>query len=70
MPHCYPSTGDWNMREPGVTAIAHPAPLDLCTNHGVFVFKDVNKVWDKYNKGTIVVCVYKFICLGHFEPKL
>ncbi|XP_064404447.1 fucose-1-phosphate guanylyltransferase-like [Halichondria panicea] len=46
----YNGIGDWNMREPGVTAIAHPAPLDLCTNHGVFVFKDVNEVWDKYNK--------------------
>ncbi len=56
-PHCYTSTGDWNMREPGVTAIAHPAPLDLCTNHGVFVFKDVNEVCDKYNKGTLIVRV-------------
>ncbi len=45
------------MREPGVTAIAHPAPLDLCTNHGVFVFKDVNEVCDKYNKGTLIVRV-------------
>ena len=31
-----------------MTALAHPAPLNLCTNHGVFVFEDVNDVWKRY----------------------
>lgn len=39
------------MKGPGVTAIAHPAPLDLCTNHGVFVFKDVNSIRKRYDDG-------------------
>ena len=39
------------MKQPGVTAIAHPAPLDLCTNHGVFVFKDVNSIRKRFDDG-------------------
>jgi len=47
------ATGDWNMHGPGMVAIAHPAPVNLCTNHGVFLLKDMDKVWKKYEQGTM-----------------
>lgn len=42
------------MKEPGVTAIAHPAPLQFCTNHGVFLFKDVDSIRNRYDDGMYV----------------
>ncbi len=53
IPCCDSPTGDWNMTEPGVTAIAHPSPLQLCTNHGVFVLNHIEQVWKKDDKGKI-----------------
>lgn len=36
----YNGTGDWDLRGPGVTAIAHPGSLELARNHGVFILEE------------------------------
>lgn len=50
--------GEWDFKGPGFTAIAHPAPVDLAKNHGVFVLEDMMSPWKSYKKGKRV-----FMCL-------
>lgn len=40
--------GEWGFTEPGITAVGHPASLNLATNHGVYVLEDVSGTWQKY----------------------
>ena len=40
--------GDWDMKGPGVTAIAHPASLETATTHGVFVLEGVKEIAERY----------------------
>ena len=42
--------GDWDMKHPGITAIAHPLNPEVATRHGVFVFEDVNSIRKKYRE--------------------
>ena len=39
------------MRGPGITAIAHPASVDVATTHGVFILQDMEGVVAQYAKG-------------------
>ena len=32
--------GDWTFERPGITAIAHPSPIEIGTTHGVFVLDE------------------------------
>ena len=45
-------TGEWNFRGLGFTAIAHPAPVRVADNHGVFILEDMLNPWESYRKGT------------------
>ena len=49
--HHFP-TGEWDMKRPGISAIAHPSSLKTATTHGVFVLEDVGGIWSKYKEGT------------------
>ena len=44
-------SGDWDMQRPGVTAIAHPASLEIATTHGVFILDKVDEIITKYKQG-------------------
>ena len=44
-------SGDWDMKREGITAIAHPASIDVATTHGVFVLQDVEEIAAKYAQG-------------------
>lgn len=46
----YDGTGEWDFTAPGFTAIAHPAPVDIGTTHGVFLLDDSQSVWDKFQQ--------------------
>eukprot|EP00731_Ephydatia_muelleri_P031181 Em0022g695a len=46
----YDGTGEWNFTAPGFTAIAHPAPVDIGTTHGVFLLDDSQSVWEKFQQ--------------------
>lgn len=41
------------MKQPGITAIAHPASLEVATTHGVFVLEDMNGIVDKYRRSEL-----------------
>lgn len=45
--------GEWDFTAPGFTAIAHPAPVDIGTTHGVFLLDDSQSVWDKFQQGVL-----------------
>ena len=32
--------GDWTFERPGITAIAHPSPIEIGTTHGVFILDE------------------------------
>ena len=51
--------GEWNFKGPGFTAIAHPAPVNLAKNHGVFVLEDMISPWKTYKKGKM----YLYVCI-------
>lgn len=53
--------GEWDFKGPGFTAIAHPAPVNLAKNHGVFVLEDMISSWKTYKKGK-VFCVSTLYC--------
>ena len=36
--------------EPGITAIGHPAPVEMARNHGVYVLEEGGALWRKYLK--------------------
>ncbi len=42
------------MKQPGITAIAHPAGLEVATTHGVFVLDQIEKILDKYKEGVVI----------------
>jgi fucose-1-phosphate guanylyltransferase len=46
----YNSEGEWNFRGLGFTAIAHPAPVRVADNHGVFILEDMLNPWESYRK--------------------
>lgn len=51
--------GEWDLRQAGVTAIAHPASMEVATTHGVFVLEGVKDVIDRYRKSEL----RKNVCL-------
>ncbi len=42
------------MRQPGITAIAHPADLETATTHGVFVLQGMEDIVQTYRKSELV----------------
>ena len=42
--------GDWDVKQPGITAIAHPASLEVATTHGVFVLQEMENIVQTYRK--------------------
>ena len=38
------------MKQPGITAIAHPANTDVATTHGVFVLENLQNILKKYQE--------------------
>ena len=59
--HLFLIIGEWNFTAPGFTAIAHPAPVDIGTTHGVFLLDDSQSVWEKFQQG--VLCAYSSIII-------
>ena len=59
-----PSAGDWDMRRPGVTAVAHPASMGVATNHGVFVVEGINALFERYKQSELVTYLWccGFVC--------
>ena len=49
-----PFKGDWDMKQTGITAIAHPADLEVATTHGVFILQDIEEISRKYKEGACV----------------
>lgn len=49
--------GEWDFKGTGFTAIAHPAPVNLAKNHGVFVLEDMISSWKTYKKGKVFLCL-------------
>lgn len=47
--------GQWDFKAPGLTAIAHPAPLTLAEAHGAFLLKDMKSPWEKYQQSKTYV---------------
>jgi len=45
-------SGEWSFTEPGITAIGHPAPLEVARNHGVYLLEEGEALRQKYMKGT------------------
>ena len=43
--------GIWDFRNPGFTAIAHPASIGVAENHGVFILEDMSTLWKSYKIG-------------------
>ena len=33
-------SGEWSFQKPGITAIAHPSPIEIGTTHGVFILSE------------------------------
>lgn len=44
-------SGDWDMKQVGITAIAHRASIEVATTHGVFVLSDMEEIAAKYAQG-------------------
>ena len=42
------------MKQAGITAIAHPADIEVATTHGVFVLQNIQEVATKYAGGGCV----------------
>lgn len=49
--------GDWDMKQVGITAIAHPASIDVATTHGVFILQDMESVAAKYSRDPDQPCM-------------
>lgn len=47
---CCGCPGDWDVKQPGITAIAHPASLEVATTHGVFVLQGMEDIVERYRK--------------------
>ena len=47
------------MKQPGITAIAHPASLKVATTHGVFVLQEMEEIVQRYRKSKL-----QFITMG------
>lgn len=43
--------GEWDMKQPGITALAHPLDPKVATRHGVFVFEDIEEIRKRYREG-------------------
>ena len=50
-------TGDWDMKQPGVTALAHPLDTKVASRHGVFVFENIEEIRRRYREGIMKVAV-------------
>ena len=48
--------GEWDMKQPGITALAHPLDTEVATRHGVFVFDDIKEIRRKYREGNDDCC--------------
>ena len=44
-------TGEWDMKQPGIIALAHPLDTQVATRHGVFVFEDIEEIRKRYREG-------------------
>ena len=44
------------MKQPGITALAHPLDTKVATRHGVFVFDDVDEIRRIYREGNEGYC--------------
>ena len=53
LPPLQSSAGKWDMKQPGITAIAHPISLDMATSHGVFVLDGIEKLVEKYRQSKL-----------------
>lgn len=44
------------MKQPGITALAHPLDTKVATRHGVFVFEDIEEIRKRYREGNEGYC--------------
>ncbi len=63
-------SGDWDMKQVGITAIAHPASIDVATTHGVFILQDMESVAAKYSRGEREGIVRRYVAhsTSHADP--
>ena len=44
------------MKQPGITALAHPLDTKVATRHGVFVFEDIEGIRKRCREGRLLFC--------------
>jgi len=52
------------VKQPGITAIAHPASLEVATTHGVFVLQEMEDIVQTYRKSEELRLVVDYIWYG------